>query len=170
VFACCLTEDWEKDIVTSVQQYCGFVDANMLCFLWPTELNAYRVCFVSGPLDRPLISCFQPPLSVTGTQLAKMQCSCCCLYWWVLAAVGLRLYHLARLFGIGYVAFRSLPRSLHALLFLLARINRRAGGAADGDHHPLQRGPLHAAATAAPGPGRAAAEWGLPGTYAAVEL
>jgi hypothetical protein len=55
--------------VTSVQQYCGFVDANMLCFLWPAELNAYRVCFVSGPLDRPLISCFQPPLSVTGTQL-----------------------------------------------------------------------------------------------------
>jgi hypothetical protein len=69
VFVCCLTEDWEKDIVTSVQQYCGFVDANMLCFLWPAELNAYRVCFVSGPLDRPLISCFQPPLSVTGTQL-----------------------------------------------------------------------------------------------------
>jgi hypothetical protein len=67
VFACWLTEDWEKDIVTSVQQYCGFVDANMLCFLWPAELNAYRVCFVSGPLDRPLISCFQPPLSVTGT-------------------------------------------------------------------------------------------------------
>ncbi len=52
------TEDWEKDILASVTQYCGFVDANMLCLLWPAQMLGYRVCFVSGPLTRPLISCF----------------------------------------------------------------------------------------------------------------
>lgn len=45
-------------------QYGALVDANMLCFLWPRELNPFRVCFISGPLTQPLISCFEPPPSV----------------------------------------------------------------------------------------------------------
>lgn len=47
--------------------YCGFVDANMLCLLWPLQLQSYRVCFVSGPLTRPLISVFQPPAPPAGS-------------------------------------------------------------------------------------------------------
>jgi hypothetical protein len=62
-----VAEEWEKDILASVQQYCGFVDANMLCFLWPAELSSFRICFISGSLARPLISCFQPPLSTTSS-------------------------------------------------------------------------------------------------------
>jgi hypothetical protein len=47
--------------VSTVNQYAGFVDANALSFLWPAELNAYVVCIVSGPLHRPILSCFAPP-------------------------------------------------------------------------------------------------------------
>jgi len=60
----CIAEEWQKEILASVCLYGALVDANMLCFLWPRELNPYRVCFISGPLTKPLISCFEPPPSV----------------------------------------------------------------------------------------------------------
>lgn len=66
------TEDWEKDILASVTQYCGFVDANMLCLLWPLQMQGYRVCFISGPLTRPLISVFQPPAPSVGDGSASV--------------------------------------------------------------------------------------------------
>jgi len=56
-------EEWQKEILASVSQYGALVDANMLCFLWPRELNPFRVCFVSGTLAKPLVSCFEPPPS-----------------------------------------------------------------------------------------------------------
>jgi len=54
----CYIDDFKKDILSSVQQYCGFVDANSLCFLWPTEFQRFRITFISGPLHQPIISCF----------------------------------------------------------------------------------------------------------------
>ncbi len=59
-----IAEEWHKEILASVCLYGALVDANMLCFLWPRELNPYRICFISGSLTKPLISCFEPPPSV----------------------------------------------------------------------------------------------------------
>lgn len=69
-------EDWEKDILASVTQYCGFVDANMLCLLWPAQLLGYRVCFVSGPLSRPLISCFSGAEEADAETLTEIVVRC----------------------------------------------------------------------------------------------
>lgn len=64
IFVGAFAEEWQKEILASVCLYGALVDANMLCFLWPRELNPYRVCFISGPLTKPLVSCFEPPPSV----------------------------------------------------------------------------------------------------------
>lgn len=55
--SCC----WKSDIISTVHQYCGFVDANALCWIWPEEFDLHKICFISGPLSKPLISCFMPP-------------------------------------------------------------------------------------------------------------
>lgn len=44
----------------------GFVDANALCFLWPQEMNNFRLLFVSNPANRPIFSHFS-----VGTPGAK---------------------------------------------------------------------------------------------------
>ena len=46
------------DILPSVLQYAGLVDANALIFLWPQEFVNFRVCIISGSPHMPLISCF----------------------------------------------------------------------------------------------------------------
>lgn len=42
------------------------MDANALCFLWPQELNNFRLLFVSNPANRPIFSHFS-----VGTPGAK---------------------------------------------------------------------------------------------------
>lgn len=49
---------WFEDLLESVLGYAGFVDANVLCLLWPRELDPYRICFISGS-TRPIFSVFQ---------------------------------------------------------------------------------------------------------------
>ena len=46
------------DILPSVLEYAGFVDANALLFIWPVEFIPFRLCFISGDPLKPLISCF----------------------------------------------------------------------------------------------------------------
>jgi len=50
--------DFSRDVVTSVVEVAGFVDANVLAFLWPIEFENTRVCLMSGPLQRPSFTVF----------------------------------------------------------------------------------------------------------------
>lgn len=47
-----------QDILPSVLQYAGLVDANALIFLFPQEFVNFRLCIISGSPQVPLISCF----------------------------------------------------------------------------------------------------------------
>jgi hypothetical protein len=47
-----------REILTSVLDYAGFVDANCLCFLWPEEFASLRICLVSGTNNAPIFSTF----------------------------------------------------------------------------------------------------------------
>ena len=47
-----------QDILPSVLEYAGFVDANAFVFLWPVEFSSFRLCFISGDPRKPLVSCF----------------------------------------------------------------------------------------------------------------
>mmetsp|Transcript_16980 Transcript_16980/g.28770 ORF Transcript_16980/g.28770 Transcript_16980/m.28770 type:complete len:1244 (-) Transcript_16980:294-4025(-) len=53
-------EDWEQDIIKTLTDYSGYVDANALAFTWPEEFDKYRLCFISGSVNDPMISCFVP--------------------------------------------------------------------------------------------------------------
>lgn len=55
-----LIDLWYGDIISTVNQYAGFVDANALSFLWPKEFDNFVICFISGPLNGPILSCFAP--------------------------------------------------------------------------------------------------------------
>jgi hypothetical protein len=50
-------EAWFADLLTSVIQYAGFVDANVLSIIWPKELNNYRILFISG-IQKPILTSF----------------------------------------------------------------------------------------------------------------
>jgi hypothetical protein len=54
----CAADDFSRDILSTLNEYSGFVDANSLCFLWPKEFNGARLCFISGSFDCPMFSCF----------------------------------------------------------------------------------------------------------------
>eukprot|EP01041_Mallomonas_annulata_P004243 gene4243-8439_t len=47
-----------REFLPSVLQYAGFVDANVLTYLWFTEFSHVRICLVSGDSNAPIISCF----------------------------------------------------------------------------------------------------------------
>lgn len=47
-----------QDILPSVLQYAGLVDANALIFTWPQEFVSFRLCVISGNPAQPLFSCF----------------------------------------------------------------------------------------------------------------
>ena len=53
-----MTSDMEKIVLPSIQEYAGFVDANSLKYLWPREMNRFRVCVISGSVHAPIFSCF----------------------------------------------------------------------------------------------------------------
>lgn len=47
------------DIVPSINEYAGFVDANAFCFLWPEEFRTKRICLISNTHTlHPMFSCF----------------------------------------------------------------------------------------------------------------
>jgi hypothetical protein len=50
------------ELLQSVVQYAGFVDANVLCLLWPAEFSEMRtrVCFLCGSVNRPMVVVFTP--------------------------------------------------------------------------------------------------------------
>jgi hypothetical protein len=51
-------DDICREVLESVNEYAGFVDAYSLCFLWPIEFKLKRFCFISGSLHNPILSCF----------------------------------------------------------------------------------------------------------------
>lgn len=51
-------DDICREVIESVNEYAGFVDAYSLCFLWPIEFKFKRFCFISGSLNKPIFSCF----------------------------------------------------------------------------------------------------------------
>lgn len=48
------------DIIPTVTDYAGFVDANCLCYVWPAEFEQYRICIISNSSSgaAPMFSCF----------------------------------------------------------------------------------------------------------------
>ena len=60
------SDDMRVELLQSVMQYAGFVDANVLCLLWPREFSerGYRVCFLCGSLRNPMFISFIPSDSV----------------------------------------------------------------------------------------------------------
>jgi hypothetical protein len=53
-------DDLQNEIVQSVLQYAGFVDANSLLYIWPSEMQSCRICLISGDLKRPIFCTFFP--------------------------------------------------------------------------------------------------------------
>lgn len=47
-----------KEILSSITDYAGFVDANALTLLWPIEFARFRICLISGPTAKPIFSIF----------------------------------------------------------------------------------------------------------------
>jgi hypothetical protein len=54
------TDDLQKEIVQSVLNYAGFVDANALLYIWPREMLRCRICLISGDLRKPIFCTFFP--------------------------------------------------------------------------------------------------------------
>ncbi len=51
-------EDIQYEVISSIMEYAGLVDANALLFIWPIELRPYRICIISGAEHAPMFSCF----------------------------------------------------------------------------------------------------------------
>ena len=47
-----------RNILPTVLEYAGFVDANAFMFIWPDEFSRFRIILVSGSLTAPIFSCF----------------------------------------------------------------------------------------------------------------
>jgi len=47
-----------QDVLSTLEEYAGMVDANCLCFLWLREFSASRICLISGSDARPVFSIF----------------------------------------------------------------------------------------------------------------
>jgi len=52
------SKEVEREILSSIVTFAGFVDAHILCFLWPIEFHNHHFCFVSGPTSKPIFSSF----------------------------------------------------------------------------------------------------------------
>ena len=39
-------EDWEVELARSVSDYAGFVDVNVLQYMWPEDFDMYRILLV----------------------------------------------------------------------------------------------------------------------------
>eukprot|EP01039_Chlorochromonas_danica_P010872 gene10874-12084_t len=52
------TDIWYQELLQSVLARGGFVDANVLCFLWPVEFDDCRLLFISNPSTKPIFSEF----------------------------------------------------------------------------------------------------------------
>jgi hypothetical protein len=51
-------EDVQYEVMSSVSEYAGLVDANVLGYLWPVEFKQIRICVISGRQDQPMFSYF----------------------------------------------------------------------------------------------------------------
>jgi hypothetical protein len=51
-------DDMKNDVLNTINEFAGFVDANCLCFLWLQEFNSSRICIISGSNNKPIFSCF----------------------------------------------------------------------------------------------------------------
>jgi hypothetical protein len=62
---------WYEDLLQSVLQYSGLVDANVLPFLWPREWNRHRILFISGK-ERPIFSLFEAATATAASASAAV--------------------------------------------------------------------------------------------------
>lgn len=53
------TSSVSYELLSTVLELAGLVDANVLTCLWPLEFSNTRICFISGPSSKPTISIFQ---------------------------------------------------------------------------------------------------------------
>lgn len=60
-------DELQEDILRSVLQYSGFVDANALMYIWPSEMQRFRICLISGNLQKPIFCSFVPPKANVDT-------------------------------------------------------------------------------------------------------
>jgi hypothetical protein len=68
MICCDKAESNVTEILSSVQEYGGLVDANSLSFLFPKEFKGIRICFISGisgANTKPTFVCFQMKVRVT---------------------------------------------------------------------------------------------------------
>lgn len=63
---------WYEDLLQSVLQYTGFVDANVLPFLWPREWHNFRICIISGH-EKPIFSLFEGSISSVSKPATPMK-------------------------------------------------------------------------------------------------
>ena len=52
--------------------YAGFVDANCLLYLWPSEFDSCRICIISGNLNRPIFSCFLSKVRIFSKKILQI--------------------------------------------------------------------------------------------------
>ena len=64
------SDDFTHDILATVTEYAGFVDANMLCFLWPDEFANKRICFISGAKHESIFTCFDSSMGSNSNSLS----------------------------------------------------------------------------------------------------
>ena len=62
------TESHVKEIIGTVTQYAGLVDANSLVFLWPREFRNYRICLISGDVSQSIFSVFQSKVCLLSSK------------------------------------------------------------------------------------------------------
>lgn len=51
-------EDIQYEVMSSVTEFAGMVDANILSYLWPVEFTQFRICVISGQHNAPMFSYF----------------------------------------------------------------------------------------------------------------
>ncbi len=64
----CFVDDVQYELLSTVMEYAGLVDANALLFLWPEELVKYRLCIISGDQQNPIFSSFCSARVCEGTR------------------------------------------------------------------------------------------------------
>ena len=50
-------EDWEVELARSISEYAGFVDANVLQYMWPEDFDMYRILMVRTFLFKFFLWC-----------------------------------------------------------------------------------------------------------------
>lgn len=68
-------DSWVCEIVSTVNAYAGFVDANCLSFLWLSDFERFRICLLSGTVNNPLISIFASSNAMDAHEDIVIRCN-----------------------------------------------------------------------------------------------